>query len=135
MRETVKDKGRLEHILAAIERIERFSAGKTFESLREDELTYYALVKCIEIIGEASYMLTNEFREAHPQTEWRDIIAMRHVLVHGYYQVSVKQVWMAIDCANPFSSTVMMPLRFLSASPTSSIVIPRAYSLTPYLPQ
>lgn len=97
MRETVKDKGRLEHILAAIERIERFSAGKTFESLRDDELTYYALVKCIEIIGEASYMLTNEFREAHPQTEWRDIIAMRHVLVHGYYQVSVKQVWKVIN--------------------------------------
>ena len=97
MRETVKDKGRLEHILAAIERIERFSADKTFESLRDDELTYYALVKCVEIIGEASYMLTNEFRDSHPQTEWRDIIAMRHVLVHGYYQVGVLQVWKVIQ--------------------------------------
>lgn len=97
MRETVKDKGRLEHILAAIERIERFSADKTFESLRDDELTYYALVKCVEIIGEESYMLTNEFRDSHPQTEWRDIIAMRHVLVHGYYQVGVLQVWKVIQ--------------------------------------
>ena len=97
MREIVKDKGRLEHILAAIDRIERFSANKTFDSLREDELTYYALVKCVEIIGEASYMLTNEFRDSHPQTEWRDIISMRHVLVHGYYQVSVKQVWKVIN--------------------------------------
>ena len=97
MREIVKDKGRLEHILAAIERIERFSAGKTFEGLRDDELTYFALVKCIEIIGEASYMLTNEFRDSHSHTEWRDIIAMRHVLVHGYYQVSVKQVWKVVN--------------------------------------
>ena len=97
MREIVKDKGRLEHILVAIERIERFSAGKTFDSLRDDELTYFALVKCIEIVGEASYMLTNEFRETHPQTEWRDIIAMRHVLVHGYYQVSVKQIWKVVN--------------------------------------
>ena len=61
MRETVKDKGRLEHILAAIERIERFSADKTFESLRDDELTYYALVKCVEIIGEA-YWGINYYR-------------------------------------------------------------------------
>ncbi len=102
MREPLKDKGRLEHILASIERIERFTSGMTFEDLRKNEVTYYAVVKCIEIIGEASYMLTNEFREAHPQTAWRDIIAMRHVLVHGYYQVSTKQVWKVIQEDLPF---------------------------------
>ena len=62
------------------------------DELRQDELTYFAVVKFIEIVGEASYMLTAEFREAHPQTIWRDIIAMRNVLVHGYYQVSAKKV-------------------------------------------
>lgn len=97
MRERDKDRGRLEHILAAIERVERFSAGKTLEDLRQDELTYFAIVKCVEIVGEASYMLTEEFRLAHHQTPWRDIIAMRHVLVHGYYQVSAKQVWKVIN--------------------------------------
>ena len=97
MREPLKDKGRLEHILASIERIERFMAGMTFDDLRKDEVTYYAVVKCIEIIGEASYMLTNDFRDAHQQTAWRDIIAMRHVLVHGYYQVSTKQIWTVIQ--------------------------------------
>lgn len=97
MRERIKDKGRLEHILAAIERAERFSAGMSLDELRQDELTYFAVVKCIEIVGEASYMLTAEFREAHPQTIWRDIIAMRHVLVHGYYQVSAKQVWKVVN--------------------------------------
>ena len=96
MREKIKDRGRLEHILASIERVERFTAGKTLEELQQDELTYYAVTKCIEIIGEASYMLTNEFRDSHPQTAWRDIIAMRHVLVHGYYQVSAKQVWRVV---------------------------------------
>lgn len=97
MREPLKDKGRLEHILASIDRIERFTAGMTFEDLRKDEVAYYAVVKCIEIIGEASYMLTHEFQEQHPQTAWRDIIAMRHVLVHGYYQVSTKQVWKVVN--------------------------------------
>ena len=56
MREPLKDKGRLEHILASIERIERFMTGMTFDDLRKDEVTYYAVVKCIEIIGEASYI-------------------------------------------------------------------------------
>ena len=97
MREKVKDKGRLEHILSAIERVERFAAGKSLEDIRQDELTYFAVVKCIEIVGEASHMLSIEFRESHPQTAWRDIIAMRHVLVHGYYQVSAKQIWKVIN--------------------------------------
>lgn len=49
MRESVKDKGRLEHILAAIDRGERFTAGKTLEDIKSDELTYYAVVKCVEM--------------------------------------------------------------------------------------
>lgn len=97
MRETLKDKGRLGHILEAIARVERFTKDKSFENMRDDELTYYAVVKCIEIVGEASYMLTNEFRDAHPLTAWRDIVAMRHVLVHGYYQVSTLQVWKVVQ--------------------------------------
>ena len=46
----------------------------------------------MEIIGEAAYMLTPEFRDRHPQTPWRDIINMRHILVHGYYQVDSREV-------------------------------------------
>ncbi len=54
MGEPLKDKGRLEHILASIERIERFMAGMTFDDLRKDEVTYYAVVKCIMLAKQLS---------------------------------------------------------------------------------
>jgi uncharacterized protein with HEPN domain len=56
-------------------------------------LLRYGVTKSVEIIGEASYKLTNEFRAQHPEIEWRDIISMRHILVHGYYQTSDSVVW------------------------------------------
>lgn len=48
------------------------------------------------MIGEASYQLTNEFRESHGEVPWRVMIDMRHVFVHGYYQVSPSKLWETI---------------------------------------
>lgn len=55
------------------------------------------MVKNVEIIGEAAYMLTQEFRDAHPGTPWKIIVGMRHFLVHGYYEVDPDEVWNVID--------------------------------------
>jgi uncharacterized protein with HEPN domain len=54
MREPVKDKGRLEHILSAIDKIDRFLEGQDLKSFSENEMMYYAVVKNVEIIGEAA---------------------------------------------------------------------------------
>lgn len=97
MREPVRDRGRLEHILEQLNNVEEFVAGKTMNDLRDNKILYYAVVKCIEIIGEASYMLSSEFKEKHPEVQWEQIIRMRHVLVHGYYQVSTPIVWSVIQ--------------------------------------
>ena len=64
MREASKDITRLEHIVQAIERIKRYTNGKRFDDLVEDDMMYYAVVKNIEIIGEAANLLTNEFKSA-----------------------------------------------------------------------
>jgi uncharacterized protein with HEPN domain len=92
MREPVKDPARLEHILLAIDRIFSFVDGRDLEDIQKDSMLYYAVVKNIEIIGEAAYMLTPEFKEAHPETPWKIIIGMRHFLVHGYFEVSADEV-------------------------------------------
>ena len=63
MREANKDNTRLEHIVQAIERIKRYTNGKRFDDLVEDDMMYYAVVKNIEIIGEAANLLTNEFKK------------------------------------------------------------------------
>jgi uncharacterized protein with HEPN domain len=97
MREIVRDKGRLEHILEQLNNVESFLNGKSLDDLQKDKILQYAVIKSIEIIGEAAYMLSSEFREAHPEVEWDGIIRMRHVLVHGYYQISVPLVWSIIE--------------------------------------
>ena len=93
MRERIKDVTRLYHIRKSIDNVLEFMDGKTYDSLVKDKLLFYGVVKNIEIIGEASNMLTKEFREGHAEMPWQDIIDMRHVLVHGYYTVSPRFIW------------------------------------------
>ncbi len=97
MRETIRDKGRLEHIVEAIGRILDFMADKTFEEISKDKLEYYGIVKCIEIVGEATYKLSSQFKIAHPETPWDNIEKMRHVLVHDYYQIDENEVRYVIE--------------------------------------
>jgi len=93
MREGVRDKSRLEHILKSIDYIIDFTKGIVFEDFKTDLKLQFATIKNIEIIGEASYKLSNEFREQHPEIPWRKIIDSRHILVHDYYQIRLEIIW------------------------------------------
>ena len=93
MREPIRDLSRLQHILEQIDFVAEYVSTHTYEDLLSNKLTQYGLVKCIEIIGEAAYMLSLDFKEQHPQTNWRIIVNMRHVLVHGYYSIQMPIVW------------------------------------------
>ena len=66
------------------------------EEIQSDALRYYGIVKNIEIIGEAAYMLTNEFKNSHPETEWSKIAGMRHFLVHDYYNIDPDEIWQVL---------------------------------------
>ncbi len=93
MREPLRDKERLEHILAAIDRVLRYTSGKTYDDLVADDMMYYAVVKNIEIIGEAANLLSPEFISQHPQTPWKQVKGMRNYIVHEYFQVDDVVVW------------------------------------------
>ena len=96
MKEQRKDKMRLQHILEAIERLEKYAGGLTREELESDVLRYYGIVKNIEIIGEAARMLTDEFKKANDDVPWLSIANMRNFLVHEYFQVDSDTVWEVI---------------------------------------
>ena len=87
MREHNRDRERLEHIQECLERIARYTADVTMEHLMADDMRYYAVVKNIEIIGEAANMLTADFRDAHPETPWKMLSGMRNYIVHEYFQI------------------------------------------------
>ena len=97
MREAIRDKGRLEHILSSIDIILDNKGRFTFEQIKSDPIVFFGFVKQVEIIGEAVYMLTKEFRASHAEVEWDVIEGMRHILVHGYYQIKPEQLWETVE--------------------------------------
>ncbi len=97
MREARRDKERLEHILSAIDRVLKYTKGKTYEDLVSNDMMYYAVVKNIEIMGEAANMLTTEFVESHTKTPWKMVRGMRNYIVHEYFQVDDAVVWDVVE--------------------------------------
>lgn len=87
MREEIRDRERIIHMIDAINQIESAENRFSHTQLVSDPILFYGLVKWVEIIGEAAYKTTLSLRESNPQIPWTSIIGMRHVLVHGYYQI------------------------------------------------
>ena len=111
MREKPKDESRLLHMIEAIDNIMEFTQDVDSESYKKNKVLRFAVIKNLEIIGEAAYLLTKEFREAHSEVEWHVIIGMRHVLVHGYYRIRDEIVWATITQElQPLKKQVMLIL-------------------------
>ena len=84
---------RVEDMLEAITRIEAHSAGLTAEQFWQDQKTLDAVIRNIEVIGEAAIHLDDDVAALRPAVPWTDIRAMRHVLVHEYFGVDAGIVW------------------------------------------
>lgn len=93
MRERARDKGRLEDIIEYSDNVTNFISGHTFETFVADKRTYYSVMKNVEVVGEAAYMLSKAFKKAHPETPWKIVQGMRHVLVHDYAGIDSKELF------------------------------------------
>ena len=93
MRERARDKGRLEDIIEYSNHVTQFMEGVSFEELTSNNLLYYAVMKNVEVVGEAAFMLTKAFKAEHPQTPWKMIESMRHILVHDYTNIIPRILW------------------------------------------
>jgi uncharacterized protein with HEPN domain len=89
----VDDRTRLQHMLDAARDAITFIRGKTVADLARDKQLTLALLKCIEIMGEAASRISPAMREGHPEVRWVDIIGMRNRLVHVYYDVDAELVF------------------------------------------
>jgi uncharacterized protein with HEPN domain len=90
------DSQRLRDILDAIERIEKYASKGRDAFEREDWIQIW-MVHHLQIIGEAARTLPEHFRNRHPQVPWKQIIAMRNILVHGYFHVDLDAVWAVVE--------------------------------------
>ena len=91
-----RDRAYLLHIRDAIERIERYSAGGRSEFM-EETLIQDAVIRNLEVIGEAAKRLSSEATAATPEIPWREISGMRDTLIHHYFGVDLETVWAVVE--------------------------------------
>ncbi len=95
------DRVRLRHMLDAAQSAVRFTGGHCREDLDTDEMLSFALLRALEIIGEADAHVSQAARDALPQLAWREIVGMRHRLIHGYFDVDLDRVWDTVTHSVP----------------------------------
>ena len=91
----------LGHILEAIEKIKRFSKDMDRDEFLENDLVMDAIVRNIEIIGEATKNLPEEFKKENPEIPWKDIAGMRDRIVHFYFGLDFEVIWDTVQIDIP----------------------------------
>jgi len=91
-----RDKVYLFHIRDAIVAIEDYAAGMALKQFKENRLVQDAVVRQLEIIGEATKHLSDDLVRGHPAIPWRDIADMRNKLIHEYFGVDLETVWKVV---------------------------------------
>ena len=90
---TSEDRNRINHMLDAIKETLAFTIDKNREDLGDNRMLTLAIIKELEIIGEAASKLTPEFKAGQPHIPWIDIVGMRNRLTHGYFDIDLDRVW------------------------------------------
>ena len=83
----------LDDILEAVGKIRRYIFNQRFSQFAKDEKTVDAVVRNLEIIGEAAGRLSQGFKEANPEIEWRKVAGLRNRIVHEYFGIDVAIIW------------------------------------------
>jgi uncharacterized protein with HEPN domain len=99
----------LDMLLAAGDAL-TFIAALDQSQFSQSKLHQNAVIRSLEVIGEAAAKVSPEFRDAHPEIAWRDIIGMRNRLIHGYSNVSLEIVWDVSRSKLPALITALRPL-------------------------
>jgi uncharacterized protein with HEPN domain len=92
-----RDTATLREMLRHIELAEKFAQGRTYENLHNDPMPLFAIVRCLEIISEASRRLSNELRARHPEIPWQEMAAAGNFYRHEYEDVLPERVWKTLQ--------------------------------------
>jgi uncharacterized protein with HEPN domain len=105
-----RDEAYLLDILIAARRAVRFLKGMTWEAFEQSELHQNAVMRPLEIIGEAARRVSQDTRDAHPDIPWDQMIGMRNRLIHEYFRVNLTTVWETVQDDLPPLIALIEPL-------------------------
>lgn len=94
----------LDNVLESIDNIFLYIERMDFEKFAADQKTVDAVVRNLEIIGEAARNLSDEIKQSLPEIEWKKIVAMRNILAHEYFDINKQIIWDIVQ-------TKLMPLK------------------------
>jgi len=83
-------------MIEAAEAAMRFAEGRDRSALDSDEMLRFAIVRAIEVIGEAASRISQISQDAAPAIPWREVVAMRNRLVHAYYDINRDILWRTV---------------------------------------
>ena len=96
-----EDRIRLLHMVEASQAAMRFVAGRQRADLQTDQMLLFAVIRAIEVVGEASNKVSEEVRAANPNIPWKAIVGMRNRLIHAYFDVDTDMVWETLQLEIP----------------------------------
>jgi uncharacterized protein with HEPN domain len=109
----------LQDALDAIDNVTEFVAGMPIEVFKDDKKTLHAVVRNLEVIGEAVKAVPPEVRERHPQVPWQRIAGLRDILIHHYFRIDVDIVWDVVQNKLPALRTDLRTILSESGDLTS----------------
>jgi len=83
----------LQDMLTSLDDIESFAGNMSFDAFKGDKKTVYAVVRCIEVLGEAAKKIPRSVRDRYPDMPWEAIVGMRNKLIHEYFGVDIQILW------------------------------------------
>ena len=105
-----RDKAYLLDMLLAARKALEFTRGMTTEQFQANETVQHAVMRMIQVIGEAARLISPEFKEAQPEIPWPAIVGMRHHLVHEYFRIVTADVWLVVERDLPELIAQLTPL-------------------------